>query len=54
MRGIGIHFEAWNRGFTLGAATLTQVALTGVPLDFDLYAYVDDEEPRGESAAGVS
>lgn len=40
----GIHTTGWNRGFALSPTIIKQVADLGVELDFDLYAYGEDEE----------
>lgn len=40
----GLHMEAWNRGFALSPALLTRVARMHAEMDFDIYAYLGDQE----------
>jgi hypothetical protein len=40
---VGIHINAWNRGFVLGPELLRSVAALGLELDFDIYANAEDE-----------
>lgn len=39
----GLHMEAWNRGFGLSPVLVTRIARTHAEMDFDIYAYLDEE-----------
>jgi hypothetical protein len=40
----GLHMEAWNRGFTLDPVDLGRIGRMGVPMGFDIYADLEDDE----------
>lgn len=40
---VGLHMSCWNRGFTLTPTVLAAMAQLGVELDFDIYAYLDED-----------
>jgi len=40
---VGIHFDAWNRGFTLSSETLSRIHTVGAPMEFDIYAYARED-----------
>jgi hypothetical protein len=41
---VGVHTDGWNRGFSLSAAAIARIAVTGIALDFDLYFYGSEYE----------
>ena len=40
---IAIHFTAWNKGFELSPEVVSDIGKLGARVDFDLYAYGDDD-----------
>ena len=41
---VGIHMSDWNRGFALSPIVIAKLAEMGLVIDFDVYAYNEDDE----------
>jgi hypothetical protein len=42
----GLHMSGWNKGFGIPAALVRRLETTGGDVNFDIYAYGDDEGPE--------
>lgn len=40
---IALHMDAWNTGFRLSEKIVSRIAAIGAGIDFDLYAYDQDD-----------
>jgi hypothetical protein len=40
----GLHMDAWNRGFALSPEMVSRIARMHARMNFDIYAYPEDEE----------
>jgi Domain of unknown function (DUF4279) len=43
----GLHMSGWNKGFEISSTLVRRLGNMGVDLEFDIYAYGDDDEDAG-------
>jgi hypothetical protein len=44
----GLHMTGWNKGLEISSTLVRRLGKIGVDLNFDIYAYGEDEEGTGE------